>query len=164
MHQRIHRRKRPGEAAPVPTPTHAPSFSLHQAIGNRATAGMVARDKKGQKNEGTFAKSIRIGSLGPIEITDGNLDEWEKGKDAPDVLTVTTKAGKQADKLKKLADGKGSHETIEVTLITGENSWMRITIKSGRIKGYSSDGETQSWQVVDFDGVKRHRESIGKPR
>jgi hypothetical protein len=161
VHQRIHRRKRPGEAAPVATPTPAPSFSLHQAIGNRATAGMVARDKK--KNEATLEKSIRVGSLGPIEIKESNLDEWT-GKDIPDALTLTTKKGKHSDKLQKLADSKQRQGEIKVQLITGENSWMVITIKNGLIKGYSRDGDTETWQVVDFDDVNRHRESIGKHR
>ena len=163
MYQRIHERiTEPGRAhRTLPRRGADAVLQLQRMIGNQRTTRVLARDKK--KNKATYENSIRVGGLGPIEITDGNLADWKEGKEAPAVLTLTTTTGKHSDKLKKLAEGK-DRNTVEVQMIVGENSWLQITIKNARVRRYSADGETESWQVFDFDAVARKRTSIGTHR
>ena len=163
MYQRIHERfTEPGRARrTLPRRGADAVLQLQRMIGNQRTTRVLARDKK--KNEATYKNSVRVGELGPIEIKDGNLAEWQEGKEAPDVLTLTTTKGKHSDKLKKLAEGK-DRNTVEVQLIVGQNGWLQITITNARVRRYSADGETESWQVFDFEAVARKRTSIGKFR
>jgi hypothetical protein len=134
-------------------------------MGNRGTTRLLAR--KGPKNKGTYENSVQVGKLGPIEITESNLAEWTKGgTDAPDVLTVTSVKGKHSDDLKKLSDSRERVDTIKVAAVTGQNSWIVITISHARIKGYEADadGKHEHWTIVDFDAVHKERTSIGVPR
>jgi hypothetical protein len=39
-----------------------------------------------------------------------------------------------------------------------------IAIRNARIRGYSVDGETERWTVVDYDEVNMEQTSIGKAR
>jgi hypothetical protein len=140
-----------------------PVLALQHAIGNRATTQMLARDKRAKK--GTFKDSVQIGKLGPIEITGGNLAEWVARKKVPDDLKVTSTKGKHSDGLKRLDEDKTRFGKIDVQAITGENSWMIVTFKNARVTGYTSDdGKTESWRLVEFDGVHRESTSIGVAR
>ena len=164
MYQRIHERiTEPGRARrALPRRGADAVLQLQRMIGNQRTTRVLARDKK--KNKATYENSVRVGELGPIEIKDGNLAEWKEGKEAPAVLTLTTTKGEHSDRLKKLAEGK-DRNTVEVQMIVGENSWLQgFTIKNARVRRYTADGETESWQVFDFDAVGRKRTSIGTHR
>jgi hypothetical protein len=138
-----------------------PVLALGRAIGNRGMGQVLAR-KKG-KSAGTLENSVRVGKLGPIAITDSNLDDWAAKKN-PDDLVVTTKKGKHSDELKRLSAGKTRIETVEATSITGQNSWVKVTFRNARIKGYAAADDTESWTATDFTEVNIERLSIGKPR
>ena len=78
---------------------------------------------------------------------------------------MTSTAGEHSENLKGLAEKRTKFDEIKVQAITGENSWMIITIRNARVMGYSSDGDkTESWKLVDFDGVHFESTSIGVPR
>jgi hypothetical protein len=162
MHQRTHkRRSEPGQAA-LPHDGASPVAALQRAIGNRGMAQVLARKGSGK---GTFENSVKIGKLAPIEIKDSNIADWIAKKN-PDDLIATTAHGKQSDELKRMSESKERIDTIEVQAITGENSWVKVTFKNARIKGFAPDaeGKTESWKATDFDGVHIERTSIGTPR
>ena len=145
-----------------------PVLALQRLIGNRATTRLLARDrspKSGKKNKGTFENSIKIGKLGPIEIKGGNLAEWV-AKKTPEALIVTSTKGKHSGKLKGLSDDGTHFDKIDLQAVTGANSWLVITFKNARVAGYSLDEETntETWKLVDFDGVHFESTSIGVPR
>jgi hypothetical protein len=169
MYQRDDDRSiQPGQPRPRAAPPRRvpnPVLALQRAIGNRGTTRVLARDKRA-KGKGTYQNSVQIGAVGPIEITGGNLADWAARKGIPDDLTVTSTKGKHSDGLKRLSDDRKRFEKINVQAITGENSWMIIAFKNARVVGYSADdaGKTESWKLVDFDGVHRESTSIGVPR
>jgi hypothetical protein len=141
-----------------------PVLALQRALGNRGTIRVLAR--KGGSGRGTFEHSVRIGRLGPIEITESNIADWiGKNADADD-LTVTTVKGKHSDELRRMSDGRARIENLEVQSISGQNSWVIVTFKNAVIRGYAPDpsGKTESWTAIRFDAVDIKRTSIGKPR
>jgi hypothetical protein len=143
-----------------------PVLALQRLIGNRATTRLLARkDGAKTKNKGTMENSIKIGKLGPIEIKGGNLAEWV-AKKVPEQLIVTSTKGKHSEKLKRLSDDGTRFDEINVHAVTGANHWLVITIKNARVAGYSLDESTntESWKLVDFDGVHFESTSIGVPR
>ena len=147
-----------------PRRTASPVLTLQRAIGNRGTTRVVAR--KGGSGSGTFENSVRIGKLGPIEITESNIADWIGKKADVDDLIVTTAMGKHSDELKSMSDGKTRIDTIEVQSITGQNSWVIVTFKNAVIKGYAPgpSGKTERWKATRFDAVDIKRTAIGKPR
>jgi hypothetical protein len=166
MYQRDHdRRSEPGQTRPhpaLPRRSAGPVLALQRAIGNRATTEVLAR-KKG----GTFENSVQIGKLGPIEITESNIAEWTVGKKAgAESLILTTVKGKHSDELKRMSDNKTRNDSIEVSSVTGQNSWVIVTFKPAVIRGYTADpsGKTEQWKVTGFEAVNITRTSIGKPR
>ena len=167
MSHRDHDRKRaPGQGraqSGVPRRAGSPVLALQRAIGNRATTQVLARKGPGK---GTFEHSVQIGKLGPIEIVDSNIDAWVKNKDGADDLIVTTIKGKHSQELKRLSEGKTKIDTIEVSSITGQNSWMIVSFGHAQIRGYEEDpsGKTEQWKAVGFDTVNIKRTSIGTPR
>jgi hypothetical protein len=106
---------------------------------------------------------VKIGSLPTIEITGGNIAEWVQKK-VPETFEVTSTKGKHSEKLKGLADTTTKFDEIKVQAITGQNSWMIITIKNARVANYESGEKTESWRLVRFDGVHFETTSIGVPR
>src|SRR4051794_7738905 len=146
---------------PLPRRGGGSAFALQRAIGNRDTARMLAR-----KGGGTFEKSVRIGPLGPIELTDSNIADWIGKKADVEDLVATTVVGKHSGELKRLSDSKTRIETLEVQVISGQNSWVVVTFKNAVIRGYDADagGKTERWKAVRFDAVDIKRTSIGKPR
>jgi len=151
MYQRDHdRRSEPGQTRSrraLPRRRAHPVLALQRLIGNRATTRVLARDK----NRGTFEHGVKIGKLGPIEITGGNIGDWIAKKD-PENLVLTTVKGKHSDELKRMSESKARIDTIEVQSVVGENSIVVITFKNARIKGYAADGagKTEDWKVVDL--------------
>jgi hypothetical protein len=168
MNQRHHhRRDEPGERRPEPEP--APPrrsvdavLALQQAIGNQGTARLLARDKDKDKHRPSFEHSVKIGKLGPIEITGGNVGEWAAKKD-PDGLKVVSAGGKHSAELKRLFETKARIDTIETSSVVGENSLVTITFTDCRIRQYSTDDTSDEW-AVQFQGAKRQTLSIGAPR
>jgi hypothetical protein len=142
-----------------------PVLSLQRAVGNRATAQLLAR-KGGSSHLGTFENSVQIGSLGPIEIKQSNVGDWISHKASASDLTVTTAMGRHSKELAQMADGKTKVDSIQVQSLTGENSWLVVTFRHGVIRDYAADApsKTEQWKVVDFDAVHIDRTSIGKPR
>ena len=160
-----HRRGEPGERRPEPpTPRRDADavLALQQTIGNQGTARLLARDKDKDKNRPSFEHSVKIGKLGPIEITGGNVADWAAKKD-PDGLKVVSVNGKHSAELKRLFDTKARIDTIETASVVGENSLVTITFKSCRIKRYSTDDKNEEW-TVEFETAKRQTLSIGTAR
>jgi hypothetical protein len=167
--RRRHRESTEEEEAATPPRRGAEAvLALQRMIGNRGTTRVIARDRKrsSKKKVGGFERSVTIEKLGRLEITGGNIDDW-KTKILDD-LQVTTRKGDHSEDLKKMADAKGGTKlkSLEVTVVTGENVWMKITFTPARIVDYSAsaDGKTESWRVVDFQGVHREQTSIGTAR
>ncbi|MEO8690390.1 MAG: hypothetical protein ABI611_19500 [Solirubrobacteraceae bacterium] len=166
MDQRHHHRgTAPGQTRPhsdLRRRSVHPVLALQRLIGNRGTTRVLAR----KNGTGTFANSVRIGKLGPIEIKESNIADWI-GKKNPETLTVTTAKGKKSsDELKRMSEGKTRVEAIEVTSVSGENTFIKVTFRNAHIKDYAADasGETEQWIVADFDAVNIERISIGKAR
>jgi hypothetical protein len=163
MYQRdLDRRTDPGRPRPAPPPRNAGLLALQRAIGNRGTMRLLAR--KGGKNAANFERSVKVGTLGPIEIKGGNVDDWVAKKNPEDLVLTTTK-GKHSDALKRMAGSKDKIDTVQVQVIVGQNTFVVITFSHARIKGYAADdGKTEQWKVVDFDAVHTDRTAIGAAR
>ena len=150
--------------APPARRTASPVAELQRSLGgNQATANVLAR--KGAKNTGTFEHSVRIGKLGPIEIKDSNVDDFTSQNGHARDLTVTTAMGKHSHELEKMADG-GKIDAIEVTTVTGQNTWIVVTFKHGLIKDYEADksAKTETWKLTRFDAIDIKRLAIGTAR
>jgi hypothetical protein len=94
MYDRYHERDRePREICPdPPLPRRSVDavLELLRAIGNRGTARVLAREK--DKNRPSFEHSVKIGKLGPIEITGGNIGDWAAKKNPDDLKVIRGKA------------------------------------------------------------------------
>ena len=121
---------------------------------------MLARDE--DKNRPSFEHSVKIGKLGPIEITGGNIAEWAAKKD-PDDLKVISPKGAHSDELKHLFESKARIDTVETDSVVGENSLVTIIVQSCRIRRYSTDGDKDEW-TVEYQSAKRQTLSIGAAR
>ena len=159
-------RPRP-KPAPAPARRAAPSpvAELQRSLGgNQATARVLGR--KGDKHKGTFEHSVRIGKLGPIEIKDSNVSDWTSQNGHARDLVITTATGKHSRELKKMAEGDSKLDAIEVTTVTGQNTWIVVTFKHGLIKDYEEDksAKTETWKLVRFDAVDIKRLAIGAAR
>jgi hypothetical protein len=164
MFQRYHDRSRErGQIRPdPPLPRRSADavLALQRTIGNRGTAQVLAREK--DKNRPSFEHSVKIGKLGPIEITGGNIGDWAAKKD-PDGLKVISVKGKHSDELKRLFESKVQVDTVETSSVVGENSLVTITFKDCRVRRYAMDGDKEEW-TVEFKSAKRQTLSIGAPR
>lgn len=140
-----------------------PVAGLQRALGNRGLGRALAR-KPATATRGTFEHSVRIADLGTIEVKESNASDWTDGKSGAGDLVLTTVKGKHSDKLKRMADGGDRIDAVEVQTITGQNSWVTVTFKHGRIRAYEADEKTERWKLTRFDAVAINRLSIGKPR
>ena len=149
----------------MPRRPDSPVLALQRALGNRATAQLLARKGIGS-GRGTFDNSVQIGRLGPIEITQSNVGDWIAHKSSASDLEVTTVMGKHSTELQQMADGKTRVDSIQVQSLSGQNSWILVTFRHAVIRGYAADSssKTEQWKVTDFDAVHIDRTSIGKPR
>lgn len=149
--------------APTASPRRgaSPVLGLQRTLGNRGTTRVLAR-----KGSGNFENSVQIGKLGPIEITESNVADWIAGKASAEDLVATTTKGKHSDELQRMADSKARVDSIEVTALTGQNTWIIVTFRHAVIKGYAADpaGKTESWKAVRFEAVDIKRTAVGKPR
>jgi len=135
-------------------------LALQRSIGNHGTARVLAREDK--KNRPSFPHSVKIGKLGPIEITGGNIADWA-AKKTPDDLKVISAKGSHSDQLKHLFESKARIETVETDSVVGENTLVTIVFKACRIRRYSADGDTEEW-TMEYEGAKRQTLSIGAAR
>jgi hypothetical protein len=156
--------RHPRSRGAPPSRSSTPVLALQRSLGNRATTQLLAR--KDEKERGTFETGVRIGKLGPIEVTESNIADWIAKKDDAYDLIATTATGEHSDQLKRLSASRTRIDTIEVQTITGENSWAIVTFKNALIRGYEADasGKTERWKAVGFDAVSIKRTSIGTPR
>jgi hypothetical protein len=167
-------RRRDEEAArpPEPLPPQRaaaadPVLALQRSIGNAAVTQLVARAPAADGTTG----SVRIAGVGDIKVHDGNLEEWA-GTGAPDTVDVASTAGKHSAKLEKLAGARTKTDvkvTITVAGKTGEHLNVGgstvLEIQAARIRHYVADGGNETWQLADFENVKRtkttHRVGVG---
>jgi hypothetical protein len=161
MYQRDHQRSSGPSHAGQPRRGAHPVLALQRLIGNRGTTRLLARDKK--KNAAGFARSVQFGKFGPIEVKGGNVDDWI-GTKTPDDLILTTVKGTQSDELEQRSGGKTRVDKLVLTVVSGENTLITITISHALVKDYADEGKTESWRVTDFDAVHRDRVSIGHAR
>jgi hypothetical protein len=129
-----------------------PVLALQRALGNRAVGQMLARK--------TAAPTIQIGKLA-IEVAGGNIAAWTTGE-VPESLQVTSQKGRHSAELERMSKEHTRIDSLTLTIPAGNNAGQEIDLGStavqitnGRVKGYEVDGKTESWRVVDFDGVHR---------
>jgi hypothetical protein len=129
---------------------------LQQAVGNRAVGQMLAR----KASPGSKSPTIQIGKLA-IQVAGGNLAAWA-GSEVPDALEVTSQKGRHSAELERLSKDRTRTKSLTLTVAavgkSGEEldlGALAIEFTNARIKGYQVDGDTETWQVADFDGVHR---------
>ena len=157
----IDRRRREGDrtsgSRSVDDRNSDPLLELQRTAGNAAVARMLARAPAAKGTTG----SVQIGGVGEIAVSGGNLEEWA-GKGAPDAVEVTSEKGKHSAKLEKLATARTKTDvklTISPSHKEGDNlnvgGGFVLEIKEARIKGYAVEDGAETWQVADFESVKR---------
>ncbi len=82
--------------------------------------------------------------------------------DVPDVLEVTSKTGAHSAELEHMSKEHTRIKSLTLTIAAANKPGqsldmgsVAIEITNARIKGYQVDGDAESWQVSDFDGVHR---------
>lgn len=160
---------RPPEPLPPQRGAADPVLALQRSIGNAAVTQLVARAPAAAA-DGTTG-TVRITGVGDIKVHDGNLEEWA-GTGAPDTVDVASTAGRHSAKLEKLAGARTKTDvkvTISVAGKTGEHLNVGgstvLEIQGARIRHYVADGGEETWQLADFENVKRtktsHRVGVG---
>jgi hypothetical protein len=141
---------RPGRRA------NDPILPLQQALGNRAVGRMLARKASPASENPT----ILIGKHA-IPVAGGNLAAWA-ANEVPDALVVTSEKGRHSSELERLSKERTRISSLTLTVAAANKSGEALDLGSlaiefthARIKGYQVDGDTESWQVADFDGVHR---------
>jgi hypothetical protein len=133
-----------------------PTLALQQAVGNRAVGQMLAR----QASPASETPTILIGKLA-IKVAGGNIAAWA-ASEVPDALVVTSEKGRHSAELERLSKERTRINSLTLTVAVANKSGQELDLGSlaieftnARIKGYQVDGNTESWQVGDFDGVHR---------
>jgi hypothetical protein len=150
------RRREPGRthAGPsLPRRSSNPVLALQRSIGNRAVVQVLARSPA---RTGT----VQIGGVGTIKVKGSNFEEWET--DTLFTVDVTSTKGKHSAKLEKLSTARTKTD-VKVTISPphkeGENlnvgGGIVLDIKDARIKHYAVEDGAETWQVADFENVKR---------
>jgi len=156
------RRREPGrDPADVPLSQHSsdPILALQRSAGNRAVADMLARAPAEKGATG----SVELAGVGRIKVSGGNLETWT-GKGAPETVDVTSEKGKHSKKLEQLATaGKRTDVKVSISAAQKEGEHLNVgggttlDIKGARVANYAVDGDAETWQIVDFTGVKREK-------
>jgi hypothetical protein len=133
-----------------------PVLALQQAAGNRAVGRILAR-KASSASKGPTVSFDKLA----ISVSGGNIAAWA-GSDVPDVLQATSAKGRHSSELERLSRERTRISSLTLTVAPENTSGqdldlgsLAIEITHGRIKHYQVDGDTESWQVGDFDGVHR---------
>jgi hypothetical protein len=152
---------RPPEPLPPQQGVADPVLALQRSIGNTAVTQLVARAPAADGTTG----AVRITGVGEIKVHGGNLEEWA-GTGAPDTVDVASAAGRHSAKLEKLASARTKTDvkvTISVAGNTGEHlnvgGGTVLEIQAARIKHYAVDSGAETWQLADFENVKRTKTS-----
>ena len=153
------RRRRAPDSASLPQHSTEPVLALQRSIGNRAVTQLLARAPDAKAATGT----VQIPGVGEIKVSGGNLEEWA-GKGAPDAVEVASEKGRHSAKLEKLATAR-TRTDVKVTISPphkeGEylnvGGGIQLEIKDARIKHYAVEDGAETWQVADFESVKRTR-------
>ena len=152
---------RPPEPLPPQQGVADGVLALQRSLGNAAVTQLVARAPAADGTTG----AVRISGVGEIKVHGGNLEEWT-GTGAPDTVDLASDAGKHSAKLEKLAGARTKMDvkvTISVAGKTGEHlnvgGGTVLEIQAARIKGYAVEGGAETWQLADFENVKRTKTS-----
>jgi hypothetical protein len=155
------RRRREAGRTPAPTAlphqSADPVLALQRSAGNAAVAQLLARAPAAKGATGT----VQIGGVGEIKVNGGNLEEWA-GKGAPDTVEVGSDTGKHSAKLEKLSTARTKTD-VKVTISPPQEAGEHLNlgagtvleIKDARIKHYAVEDGAETWQVADFENVKR---------
>jgi hypothetical protein len=129
-----------------------PVLALQQAVGNRAVGQILARKSK--------SPTVEVGKF-MIDVAGGNVAAWA-ANEVPETLDVTSQKGKHSAELERLSKERTRIKSLTLTVAPANQSGQQldlgslvIEIANSRIKGYTVNGKTESWQVADFDGVHR---------
>jgi hypothetical protein len=129
---------------------------LQRAAGNRATTRILARDEA-KTDYGT----VQIPKVPAIKLTGGNALDWAAKKDV-DKLELISEKAKHSDALEKLAKDRTRIPSLKVTTPMVDQSGknldygsVEIEFVGGHVAGYSVDGKTEKWKLVDFEAVHR---------
>jgi hypothetical protein len=151
------RRERAGQpAGAAPAPADA-LLSLQRAAGNRAVAGMLARDKDDKDNKAPEATATNttteLGDLGVIALDSARWDA--NGKD---VHIVFAQSSLDAKVMQAVADGR----VLKPAWISSPAAKSTLTgamIATARLAGESTGAgfvyATVNFETVDHDFVKR---------
>jgi len=141
----------------VPDRQSDPVLELQRTAGNAAVARMLARSPDAKATTG----SVQIGGVGEIRVNGGNLEEWA-GKGAPDAVAVASEKGKHSAKLEQLATARTKTDVkVAISPPHKEGEHLNVgggivlEIKDARIKHYAVEDRVETWQVADFESVKR---------
>jgi hypothetical protein len=150
------RRRFDDTSAPPGRRANDPSLALQRAVGNRAAGQMLARKASSESKNPT----VLIGKLA-IEVAGGNLAAWA-ASEVPDALEVTSQKGRHSAELERDSKDRTRIKSLTLTVAAAQKSGQALDMGSlvieftnARIKGYQVDGDAESWQVGDFDGVHR---------
>jgi hypothetical protein len=133
-----------------------PVLALQQAFGNRAVGQMLARKASSASQHPT----VQVDKLA-IEVAGGNIAAWAAGE-VPDALVVTSQKGRHSAELERMSKEHNRISSLTLTVAAANKSnpeldlgSLAIEFTNAHIKGYAIDGNAESWQVGDFDGVHR---------
>jgi hypothetical protein len=154
------RRRDEDRASPEPPRRRdEPVLDLQRSAGNAAVARMLARAPAAKGATG----SVHIGGVGDIKVHGGNLEEWA-GKGAPDTVELASEQGKHSAKLEKLASAR-TRTDVKVSISPSHKEGEHLNVGGGivleiagaRIRHYAVADGGETWQVADFENVKRTR-------
>ena len=152
---------RPPEPLPSQPGAADPVLALQRSIGNAAVTQLVARAPAADGTTGT----VTISGVGAIKVHGGNLEDWA-GTGAPDTVDLASTAGRHSAKLEKLAGARTKTDvkvSISVVGNTGEHlnvgGGVVLEIQGARVRNYAADGGAETWQLADFENVKRTKTS-----
>lgn len=134
----------------------SPVLALQRAAGNRAAGQVLARKASAESK----SPHVQFGKLS-IEVAGGNIAAWA-ANEVPDALLVTSQKGHHSSELESMSKDRTRIKSLTLTVAAAGKSGealnlgsLSIEFTNARIKGYQLDGDTESWQVADFDGVHR---------
>lgn len=135
-------------------------LALQRAAGNRAAGQVLAR----KASSGSKSPTVQFGKLA-IQVAGGNLAKWA-ANEVPETLEVTSEKGRHSTELEHLSTDRTRIKSLTLTVAAVNKAGealdlgsLAIEFTNARIKGYQVDGNTESWQVADFDGVHRTKTS-----